>query len=383
MDSLNKLNKQKTNKELGTSSEDELLASSQENERVETAILPKVGSSSRTAPTSHITVKSADKRASHSAPAEKSKKSEAKIRRQRYQKAMFILGKIAKNEAEGKEQTFDRTDKVRYQKVVDEYNEYQATLSKPAKAMKRDRSQDETAHTSKSKVARTSYTSKPSTSAKRAYNEVARDELQVALIDDITGNGKKVLEKWGEIEPKLAGMVMEHLLTNLDAPTPGFDSSEVVRGCRVFKCDDQLSKVFLGNCIAKVSDTWEGLRLKLIPANDIPRRPRARIWLPIMKMEHEKVLQLLQRQNQNVPMNDWVVIKDEGTQKNNMTLLLAINEESVKPLEEMDCKLRFGVRYTKIKIFRPTGNDDDGKELEDANKMLDGMKLQEEASETS
>ncbi|XP_037957387.1 uncharacterized protein LOC119687206 [Teleopsis dalmanni] len=246
------MNKQKTNKELGTSSEDELLASSQENERVENAILPKVGSSSRTAPTSHITVKSADKRASHSAPAEKSKKSEAKIRRQRYQKVMFILGKIDKNEAEGKEQTFDRTDKVRYQKVVDEYNEYQATLSKPAKAMKRDRSQDETAHTSKSKVARTSYTSKPSTSAKRAYNEVARDELQVALIDDITGNGKKVLEKWGEIEPKLAEMVMEHLLTNLDAPTPGFDSSEVVRGCRVFKCDDQLSKVFLGNCIAKV-----------------------------------------------------------------------------------------------------------------------------------
>ncbi|XP_037957537.1 uncharacterized protein LOC119687330 [Teleopsis dalmanni] len=376
MDFFKNINKQKTNTELGTSSEDELLASSQENELVETAILTNVGSSSRTAPTSHITEKSADKRASHSAPAEKSKKSEAKIRRQRYQKGMFILGKFAKNEAEGKEQAFDRTDKVRYQKVVDEYREYQATLSKPVKAMKRDRSQDETAHTSKSKVARTSSTSKPSTSAKRAYNEVARDELQVALIDDITGNGKKMLEKWGEIEPKLAEMVMEQLLTNLDAPTPGFDSSEVVRGCRVFKCDDQLSKVFLGNCIAKVSDAWEGLGLKLISANDIPRRPRARIWLPIMKM-------LLQRQNQNVPMNDWVVIKDEGTQKNNMTLLLVINQESVKPLEEMDCKLRFGVRYTKIKIFRPTGNDDDGKELEDANKLLDDMKLQEEASETS
>ncbi|XP_037930436.1 uncharacterized protein LOC119667362 [Teleopsis dalmanni] len=249
--------------------------------------------------------------------------------------------------------------------------------------MKRDRFQDETAHTSKSKVARTISTSKPSTTAKRAYNEVARDELQVALIDDITGNGKKMLEKWGEIEPKLAEMVMEHLLTNLDVPTPGFDSSEVVRGCRVFKCDDQLSKVFLGNRIAKVSDAWEGLRIKLVPANDIPRRPRARIWLPIMKMKHEKVLQLLQRQNQNVPINDWVVIKDEGTQKNNMTLLLAINEESVKLLEEMDCKLRFGVGHTKTKIFRPTGNDDDGNELEDANKLLDGMKLQEEAAETS
>ncbi|XP_037932561.1 uncharacterized protein LOC119667345 [Teleopsis dalmanni] len=189
---------------------------------------------------------------------------------------MFILGKIAKNEAEGKEQAFDRTDKVRYQKVVDEYKEYQATLSKPPKAMKRDRSQDETAHTSKSKVARTICTSKPSTSAIRAYNEVARDELQVALIDDITGNGKKVLKKWGEIEPKLAEMVMEHFLTILDAPTPGFDSLEVVRGCRVFKCDDQLSKVFLGNCIAKVSDACEGLRLKPIPANDIPRRPSVR-----------------------------------------------------------------------------------------------------------
>ncbi|XP_037959238.1 uncharacterized protein LOC119688639 [Teleopsis dalmanni] len=258
MDSFKKINTQKTNTELGTSSEDELLASSQENERIKSAVLTNVRSSSRIAPTSSVTVKSVDKRASHSVPAEKSKKSEAKIRRQRYQKAIFILGKIAKNESEGTEQAFDHTDKVRCQKVVDEYKEYQATLSQPAKAMKRDRSQDETTHTSKSKVAKTMSTSKPSTNVKRAHSDAAKDELLVSLNDDIIDNGKKVLEKWGEIEPKLAEMVMEHFLTNVDAPTPGFDSSEVVLGCRAFKCYDQLSKVFLGNSIANVSDAWEG-----------------------------------------------------------------------------------------------------------------------------
>ncbi|XP_053968713.1 uncharacterized protein LOC128870134 [Anastrepha ludens] len=115
-------------------------------------------------------------------------------------------------------------DKARCQKVVDQYLAFQATQK--AEAVKRNRSQDENDKpTKKHKVSvHTASIPKPT---KRSFNEVARDHLQIALVDEITNRGKPASDKWSEIEARLSRIVVDHVMANPEGHVPGFDSMEV------------------------------------------------------------------------------------------------------------------------------------------------------------
>ncbi|XP_054745693.1 uncharacterized protein LOC129250072 [Anastrepha obliqua] len=222
-------------------------------------------------------------------------------------------------------------------KVVDEYLAFQATLK--AEAVNRNRSQDESDKpTKKHKVS--VYTASIPKPAKRTFNEVAPDHLQTALIDEITNRGKRELEKWSEIETRLSRIVVDHVMANPESQVPGFDSMEVVHGYRKIKCDDQLSLNFLQTVVGKIQNNWEGLRLKLIPASEIPRRPRHRIWIPNMEFEAKQLIPYLQATNRTVPMDDWSIFKAEAPQKNSVSFPFQISEESIEPLGKVDNKLR-------------------------------------------
>ncbi|GBP07846.1 hypothetical protein EVAR_71050_1 [Eumeta japonica] len=104
---------------------------------------------------------------------------------------------------------------------------------------------------------------------------------------------------------------MDYLLTNKGGLVPRFDS---------------------GKCIAKISEAWEGLSLKLIPAEEIPMRPRARVWLPKVTWDSSKILECLKLQNPDIHTDEWSVIRIEKADTN-LCLILAITEESSAELE--------------------------------------------------
>ncbi len=169
---------------------------------------------------------------------------------------------------------------------------------------------------------------------------------------------------------------MDHVLSNKDSPVPRFDSGGIHRGYRVIKCMDLFSREFLSNCVTTISNAWDGLSLKLIPAAEIPLRPRARIWLPRMKtMDNHRLLECLKLQNPTVPMDDWSVIRAEEPRDNSMSYILAISEQGKLEIEKAGNKLFFGVREAKVKVFRPSGSADGKDELDDANQLLMGMQL--------
>lgn len=95
------------------------------------------------------------------------------------------------------------------------------------------------------------------------------------------------MEKWKEVETKLAVMVTDKLLSEPTSPTPSSESLDMVREHRVTRCDDESSRVFLAECVAELSKAWKGFSISLVPAMEIPRRPRARIWLPKGQTNHE------------------------------------------------------------------------------------------------
>lgn len=173
-----------------TSSEDELLASSQE-------AVGKVAAS-----TSHST--SAPSKiqdgTSHSSKKVNHPKSSKATLKSRYQKATFILAKIEKNRSEGRIDEQDEVDKSRYQAVV---KEYEASLSR-----KRPRSLEESPNTPaqpRGKRSRAFQTGGTASSAKtmphKTMSDVVKDQLRVALVDELAPKRLVSNDLWTKMRP--------------------------------------------------------------------------------------------------------------------------------------------------------------------------------------
>ncbi|KRK04171.1 uncharacterized protein LOC6537988 [Drosophila yakuba] len=107
------------------------------------------------------------------------------------------------------------------------------------------------------------------------YKELIRDNLSMALVDELHPDGCLLFEKWGEIESRLADMVANRLTAVPQGPNPLLDSSLVIWGHRVIRCEDGFSKIFLEDCIKYLADEWDGLRIKLVHASEIPSPSQA------------------------------------------------------------------------------------------------------------
>ncbi|XP_053968899.1 uncharacterized protein LOC128870315 [Anastrepha ludens] len=153
------------------------------------------------------------------------------------------LARFKKNDTEGRVYPKDEPDKARFQKVVDEYLAFQAPNKIDAKNW--NRLHDEAGKvTKKNKISdQGAVASKPT----KRLSQVARDHLQMALVDENSNREKPVFDKWSEIEARLSLIVVDHVMTNSEGQTPGFDSVEVVRGYRVIKCEDRFSLHFRTN----------------------------------------------------------------------------------------------------------------------------------------
>lgn len=72
---------------------------------------------------------------------------------------------------------------------------------------------------------------------------------------------------------------------------------------------------------------------------------------------------------------DWEVIRKEELQVNSQTYLSCINGKCLEALKKGNCKVRFGGRNVKKKIFRSLKANDDLKPADTANKLLEETKI--------
>ncbi|XP_050338155.1 uncharacterized protein LOC126764490 [Bactrocera neohumeralis] len=261
----------------------------------------------------------------------KRKKSQNQLRKNRYQRAVFILGNIAKDQAAGT--PVDEAETKRLKSIVEEYESYlkrkqsqpQEESKRESSSQKRNRSITEVPGTQPKKPRRNEGEHSSTTTA-RHFSDVARDSLQVAIIDGNSSSPSTIQERWVEID---------------------------VRGYRVIKCADHASLDFLTGSVAKITNAFVGLQLRLIPARDIPKRPRTRIWLPPLEEPGEKLLRCIKLQNKSIPsIDEWQLIKEEKPNKASKPILVAICDESIEALKNTDYKISFGIRKARLKIFQ-------------------------------
>lgn len=139
-------------------------------------------------------------------------------------------------------------------------------------SQKRNHSQNEVMGTLPKKP-KQKWTEQNSVAAARHFSDVARDR-QVAIIDVNSTSPNTIQERWVAYYVRLSILVLGYVLNNPAGSQPKFDSSETLRSYWLIKCVDQGSLDLLTGSVAKISDTFEELKLKFVPAKDIPRKPR-------------------------------------------------------------------------------------------------------------
>lgn len=102
----------------------------------------------------------------------------------------------------------------------------------------------------------------------------------------------------GSINPIVIGW------SAIQCKLPKLDSTLLKFTGWVIKCLKDFFKEFICKCVTKVSDAWEGLSLKVISAEEIPRRLQKSIGLPKMTADGTKMLECLNLQDSNIPNGD-------------------------------------------------------------------------------
>ncbi|XP_013118463.1 uncharacterized protein LOC106095712 [Stomoxys calcitrans] len=250
-----------------------------------------------------------------------------KVLKNKYRRACYLLEKIEENKKAHRVQLQDHADELECHRVIEEYQQYVKNKFPN--------------HT-------------PSTSTVGNESDQANSEgLLLALVNEDFSKNHVVTSLWHEIECKLSAMVIDYILKNSNgSQLPSYNSSKLYRGCRLIKCMDEFSKSLIMDFVKAISNSWEGLNLKLIPAQDVPRRPCARIWLPpLTALSNHKLLKSLRLHNPSVPMQDWYIMRREITKNNSLCCLVLITEEGVSALKNIGYRLRFGIRNAKVKII--------------------------------
>lgn len=141
---------------------------------------------------------------------------------------------------------------------------------------------------------------------------------------------------------------------------PRFSGVYFRGGFLLASCADQATKEWLERMVEKCVP-WEGAKLSVCDAKDIPKPIRALVWIPGPIQEPEKTLRRLRVQNPGLQTSTWTVV-DRKPDPKGQQLILMVDEASWRKIEELQCRPYFNL--TRV-FFKALGRKKDlGEQME-------------------
>ena len=91
------------------------------------------------------------------------------------------------------------------------------------------------------------------------------------------------------------------------AQMPTFDGAGWFNGVKILKCKDDPTLLWGKGAVKTLQGLLNGARLEMVDRADMPAFAKAKVLIPRV-VKPELALQLLQRQNMDVPTSDWRVL---------------------------------------------------------------------------
>lgn len=246
-------------------------------------------------------------------------------------------------------------------------------------ASKRPRSLEEPSGTSKK--------ARSSTMGPRPFNEVAKAHLIYGILDQGSEDGRINTDRWRMIKKILSSEILSYCLKNESAPPPTFtDGGRHHTGARLVACSNQVSIDFLKSAVPRLGPVWPDAKIVVLHKDEIPVRPKARVWIPPGPIDMKDVLRLIAVQNPDLPTNGWRVLKADEPSEAGRLVALSLSPESLEPLSRRNHRIFYGMEELHLQMYErdkaPTSGIAGKSEVLALSKLLEKQTCEDPSSDS-
>ncbi|KAL7724109.1 hypothetical protein ACLKA6_019109 [Drosophila palustris] len=150
--------------------------------------------------------------------------------------------------------------------------------------------------------------------AGKPFAQIARERILIGVLDRGNQDGRIPRNQWRWVESALATQCLQLLEKEPGPPPICKDVGWYQGNVKVIACDDNRSAELYKAAVSNLGEVYPGAKLAAVDWEEVPVKPRARMWFPSTIKEPEQLLRMLQRCNPSLPTHDWRVAKIEETQ---------------------------------------------------------------------
>ncbi|XP_053960110.1 uncharacterized protein LOC128864462 [Anastrepha ludens] len=203
-----------------------------------------------------------------------------------------------------------------------------------------------------SKVAPTQMTNGANRDTKRSFAKTVKECCIRAVIDRSSYDGAISQANWDLVNIGLCKVYRDILNENPGSPPSCSDAGWYQSHIKLIRCADQRSADLYTLAINRLGQLWPGACLDVVLREDIPKRPKARAWIPDFHIDPEEVLELIKLGNPELPTSGWKVVKIGQSDGNRRLAVIILNEESLTPLAKQKWRINYGFQALTLHLHR-------------------------------
>lgn len=186
---------------------------------------------------------------------------------------------------------------------------------------------------------------------KKSTSLTSAPELQVAILDRSDPDGRLSPERWLILEEKILRCLLEALEQSEDDSFAEFDGAKWQRGVKIVGCGNKKALDFLKASIGGLDSLWPGMKVDVVPIDQIPSWTTVRVWVPPPILEDEAILTLVKRQNKGLNTLDWKIVRGRARDKGDgKDLWIRIGSESLRLLKLSHGVIKYGLNQLRMMI---------------------------------
>ncbi|KAH8245683.1 hypothetical protein KR032_003623, partial [Drosophila birchii] len=186
----------------------------------------------------------------------------------------------------------------------------------------------------------------------RSFAEVTRGKTLIGVLDKGSKDGFIPKDLWRRVVNELHGRFVEEMLRCGGPPPECEDAGWYQGSVKVIACQDAKSVETYKRMVASLGEVYPGAELVAVDWDEIPSKPRARVWLTEKPADPKTILTMLRMCNPTLPTADWRVAKVEEAEGLRRQVVLTLNEETVKALERTEHRLKYGFEHVSVRIYK-------------------------------
>ncbi|KAH8323926.1 hypothetical protein KR074_003158, partial [Drosophila pseudoananassae] len=188
--------------------------------------------------------------------------------------------------------------------------------------------------------------------SKRTGSDPAKETAQSAKRQRSTEAGAPHAKK-RMAQPQPSNRSFAEEMLRCGGPPPECEDAGWYQGSvKVIDCQDARSVETYKRMVASLGVVYPGAKLAAVDWDEIPSKPRARVWLTEKPADAKTILTMLRMCNPTLSTADWRVAKVEKAEGLRRQVVLILNEETVKALERTEHRLKYGFEHVSARIYK-------------------------------